>query len=236
MSTSSKYGRSLVLALVLIVALTLASCGGSGGADGGMGGMGDGGEQAAKKTEGKTEGKEGMKGMNHGGMNHGSGSMGSGMVMENGKYSDRAFIDAMVPHHQGAVDMAQVALDNAKHREVKALAEDIVSVQETEIEELRTIKEEVYGSSEVPTKMSAGEMEVMGMAMGPKELAKQDPFDKAFIDNMIPHHRSAIEMAEVALEKSDNSRLREIARAIVDTQEKEIARMEGWRKEWYPEG
>jgi uncharacterized protein (DUF305 family) len=240
MGTSSKYGRLLLLALVVIVALALASCGGSGGAGGGMEGMDHGGEQAAKNTEGKAEskaeGKEGMKGMDHGRMNHGSGDMASGMVMENGKYSDRAFIDAMVPHHQGAVDMAQVALDNAEHREVKALAENIVSAQEAEIEELRSIKEEEYGSSEVPTKMSAGQMEAMGMAIGPKELAKQEPFDKAFIDNMISHHESAIEMAEVALEKSDNPKIREIARAIVAAQEREIARMEGWRKEWYPEG
>src|SRR3712207_6362812 len=41
-----------------------------------------------------------------------SGSMGSGgmakqMIMENGEYSDEAFIDAMVPHHQGAIAMAE---------------------------------------------------------------------------------------------------------------------------------
>jgi len=44
-------------------------------------------------------------------MDHGSRGMGSKgiaeqMVMENGKYSDKAFIDAMVPHHQGAIEMA----------------------------------------------------------------------------------------------------------------------------------
>src|SRR5918998_2594639 len=103
MGTSSKYGRVLLLILVVAVALALASCGGSGGAGGGMEGMGHGGrEQAAKKTEGK----EGMQGMDHGEMNHGLADIASEMVMENGKYSDKAFIDAMVPHHQGAIDMA----------------------------------------------------------------------------------------------------------------------------------
>ena len=43
-------------------------------------------------------------------------------------------------------------------------------------------------------------------------------------------------MASVALENSENPRVREIARAIVDAQEREITRMEAWRKEWYPEG
>ena len=51
---------------------------------------------------------------------------------------------------------------------------------------------------------------------------------------MIPHHESAIAMANAALEGSDNPEIREIARAIVGAQEKEIARMEAWRQDWYP--
>ncbi len=44
------------------------------------------------------------------------------MVMPNGKYSDRAFIDAMVPHQEGAVEMAKVALKHAEYPEIKKLA------------------------------------------------------------------------------------------------------------------
>ena len=62
------------------------------------------------------------------------------MVMENGKYSDRAFIDAMVPHHQGAIAMAEVALKNAEHEEIKELSRNIISSQQSEIEELKSIK------------------------------------------------------------------------------------------------
>jgi Domain of unknown function (DUF305) len=43
------------------------------------------------------------------------------MLMENGEYSDERFIDAMVPHHQGAIEMAQVALEDAEHPEILAL-------------------------------------------------------------------------------------------------------------------
>ncbi len=53
---------------------------------------------------------------------------------------------------------------------------------------------------------------------------------------MIPHHRSAIEMASVALQETDNARIKEIAWAIVDAQKREIAQMQRWREEWYPQG
>ena len=235
MRASSKYGRFSLLALLLIALLLLPSCGGSSATGGGMQGMDHGGENEAKKPKGEAkseaQGEEGMRGMDHG-----SGGMASGMLTEDGEYSDERFIDAMVPHHQGAIDMAEVALGNAEHREVKELAEDIVSAQEAEIERLKGIKREEYGTSEVPTEMSAEEMEAMGMTMDPEELAEREPFDKAFIDNMIPHHESAIDMANAALKDSENPEIRQIARAIVDAQEREIERMRGWRNEWYPEG
>jgi uncharacterized protein (DUF305 family) len=70
----------------------------------------------------------------------------------------------------------------------------------------------------------------------PEELAQQRPFDKAFIDAMIPHHESAIEMARVAYDKSGNPKIKELASDIIDAQEREIGQMKQWRKEWYPEG
>jgi uncharacterized protein (DUF305 family) len=221
------------LALLLAVALLLAACGSAGGGQQGSGSTGDGEQGTGKKTGG-------MAGMDHSNMDHGSMGMGSGgmareMVMENGKYSDKAFIDAMVPHHEGAVDMAEVALNNAENEQIKQLAEDIVSAQEAEIEKLKSIKQQEFGTSEVPMEMSAQGMKAMGMT-DPEELVNKDPFDKAFIDAMIPHHRSAIEMASVALRESDNAQIKEIARAIVDAQETEIAQMQRWREQWFPEG
>ncbi len=141
----------------------------------------------------------------------------------------------MVPH-QGAVEMAEVALENAEHLQIRRLAEDIITSQEAEIEELKQIKEQEYGTSEVPMEMSQEEMRAMGMTADPQELANQEPFDRAFIDAMIPHHESAIEMAQVAYQKSDNPEIRALAEGIVEAQTREIAQMQGWRQQWYPEG
>lgn len=231
------YKRLGFAGLLTAVALVLASCGGMGGAgNGSNGGMDDMDHGEAQKEGGSTGEKSGMENMDDmEGMDGGSGDM-SGMLMEDGEYSDERFIDAMVPHHVGAVDMAEVALRNAEHPEIKQLSEDIISTQNAEIQELKSIKEEEFGTSEVPMRMDMQEMEEMGMMMNPENLEKEDPFDKAFIGNMTPHHESAVEMAEVALNSTDNPRIKDLAAGIIESQEREVSQMKQWREEWYPQG
>jgi uncharacterized protein (DUF305 family) len=50
---------------------------------------------------------------------------------------DKAFIEGMIPHHQGAIDMARAAQQSAKHQEIKDMAEDIISAQQSEIDMMR---------------------------------------------------------------------------------------------------
>ena len=136
--------------LLSAVALTAAACGGAGGGAGNMdhGGMGKDGGGEGENTV--------MEGTEHSKMDSGSGGMASGMLMENGRYSDKRFIDAMVPHHRGAVEMAEVALENAEHEETRQLSKAIVSAQEAGIEELKGIKQEVFGTSRVPMDVERG--------------------------------------------------------------------------------
>ena len=221
--------KTWLLTLLLAVTVILAACGGAGG---GQQGSGSGSEQEpAEKADGMDHSQ-----MNHGSMDMDSNGMARQMVMENGKYSDKAFIDAMVPHHQGAIEMARVALKNAEHAEIKELTRNIISSQQAEIEELKAIKKEEFGTSNVPMEMSPEQMRSMGVMMDPQELANREPFDKAFIDAMIPHHQSAIKMAEVAYEKSKNPRIKELAENIMSAQKREIEQMKQWRKDWYPQG
>jgi uncharacterized protein (DUF305 family) len=224
-----KYARSLLLpALVLVAVLALlVSCANFGG-------------EAAQGSSGS---EEDMQGMDHGEMSGmenmddnstDMGEMARQMVMPNGEYSDAAFVDAMVPHHEGAVEMAEVALENAEHEEVRTLAREIIDGQQAEIERFGQIRDRLGGS---PMEgMSEEEMNrTMGMTDA-QDLAGRRPFDRAFIDAMIPHHESAIEMANVALEESEDPEILEIAQGIVDAQEREIEQMRTWRDEWYPEG
>ena len=211
--------KAWLLALLLAVAFVLAACGGAGS------------DQQGDDSSGGGHGQ-----MGHGSMDMGSSGMAKQMVMENGNYSDKAFIDAMVPHHQGAIAMAEVALKNAEHEEIIQLSRNIISSQQAEIEELKSIKQEEFGTSNVPMETSQVQMRSMGMMMDPQQLANQKPFDEAFIDAMIPHHQSAVEMAQVALKNSDNRKIKELAENIIDAQQREIEQMRRWREQWYQEG
>jgi uncharacterized protein (DUF305 family) len=162
-----------------------------------------------------------------------SGNVAPEWLVVNGQYSDQRFIDMMVPHHMMAVQMAQIALQKGQHPEIKQLASSIISSQQREIQALKNLKKRLYGTSNTPTMMNPVDMANTGMLM-PDQLAQQHPFDRAFIDSMIPHHASAIDMASVALMRSTNPDIRRIARAIVDAQSQEIGHMIQWRKQWYP--
>ncbi len=225
--------KAWLLTLVLAAAFILTACGGAGGGQQGSGSGGEGEPGTAEKGGGMAEMDHDQ--MGHGSMGMGSDGMARQMVMQNGKYSDKAFINAMVPHHQGAIEMARVALENAEHEEIQEVSRNIVSTQQSEIEELKSIKQEEFGTSNVPMEMSMEQMRGMGM-MDPQSLADENPFDEAFIDAMIPHHQSAIGMAGVANEKSKNPRIKELAQNITSAQKREIEQMRGWRREWYPEG
>lgn len=221
-----RYTKLGLAGLLAATALLVASC----SAGGGMGNMDEGQmEKEGRASEGK------IMRMDHSKMDDGPGGMSSGIVMKNGDYSDERFIDAMVPHHEGAVDMAEVALQNAEHEQIKQLAEDIASAQEAEIEELKSIKQEEFGTSKIPMDVSMEQMHSMGIMTNPRSLADEDPFDRAFIDYMIPHHRSAIEMAQVAAAETDNPEIENLATNIVEAQKREISQMEQWRQQWYPQ-
>lgn len=164
-----------------------------------------------------------------------SGGTAPAELIVDGEYSDERFVDMMAAHHRMAIEMAKVARENGEHEEVGQLAEDMISAQQDEVEELSSIKEKNFGSSGVATTPNPAERTTFAMP-APDELAGRQPFDKAFIDSNIPHHASAIEMASVALMQSENSDIKRLARQIVDTQSQEVGKMIGWRQEWYPQG
>jgi uncharacterized protein (DUF305 family) len=148
-----------------------------------------------------------------------------------GEY-DQNFIDGMVPHHQAAIDMAKVAQRKAEHAELKALADAIASAQDGEIAQMKAWRKEWYGSDEIAPGNGGHQMAGMDTDLG--QLENAVPFDKAFIDAMIPHHQSAIDMAQEAIDKAKHKEIKELAVKIITAQHAEIDKMEVWRDAWYP--
>lgn len=143
---------------------------------------------------------------------------------------DRNFIDNMVPHHQLAVAMARLVLQKPKHQEVAQLARAIIAAQNGEITSMRTWRERWYGSSATPAKMAAS----TGMSsMGLDELKSAKDRERTFLEQMIPHHQSAITMATEARKAATHSKLRRLATQIIKAQKAEIGTMRAWLKRWY---
>lgn len=153
--------------------------------------------------------------------------MGQGNMGDSAAPYDARFIDSMIMHHQSAIEMANQALKEATKPEIKTLAQNIITAQESEITQLQGWRKAWYPDL-VPT---AG----LGMDMGAMKLDADTskPFDQRFIAAMIPHHEGAIAMAKDAQQKAEHPEIKTLAAAIVKAQEGEIAQMRQWRKEWF---
>ncbi|OYW85545.1 hypothetical protein B7Z17_02125, partial [Candidatus Saccharibacteria bacterium 32-49-10] len=142
-----------------------------------------------------------------------------------GEMYDRMFIANMITHHQGAVDMAKMALENAKHQELKDLAEAIILAQEKEITSMTAWQKKWgYPSTEGDTMMDHSSMGMMhSMDSMNAELAGRtgDTFDKAFLEQMITHHQSAIDMAAPGEKNAEHQELKDLTNVIVTNQTKE---------------
>jgi uncharacterized protein (DUF305 family) len=161
-----------------------------------------------------------------------------------GMQHDRHFIEQMIPHHQSAVEMADLALSRAKHPELKQLATNIKTAQTQEIKAMQGWYKQWYGVA-VPT-VSKGGMGMMGMGRGMPmhsgmmgmqtdltALKNASDFDRVFMAQMIPHHQMAVMMSSTIL-NSTHPELRSLAQSIIKSQTAEIQQMQQWSQDWYP--
>lgn len=158
-------------------------------------------------------------GGSHSGMHHTDGDM---------EMTEAAFVASMIPHHQGAVDMAQVVLDRSSRPELRELAKAIIASQAAEIEQMRA-----WQTDGTVAEADAGDMDSMMHGMSAEDLRSADDVDKAFIDAMIPHHESAVMMADQVKARTDNPEIANLADSIIAAQKREIAQMRQWREAWY---
>lgn len=105
--------------------------------------LGTGGAYAVMNREKASTSSDSMGGMDHSSMQMSSmdmDSMNAELKGKTGDDFDKMFLSLMTQHHQGAIDMATQAKQNAKHSELKTMADDIISAQTREIEQMKTWK------------------------------------------------------------------------------------------------
>ncbi|HAL29801.1 MAG TPA: DUF305 domain-containing protein [Coriobacteriia bacterium] len=149
--------------------------------------------------------------------------------------TDAMFIEEMIPHHEDAIVMAELAIDHAEHPEVEQLARNIIETQSAEIAQMQQWYEEWFdadvrdlgGSSRM---MGRG---MMGAPVDLEDLENAEQFDKAFIEAMVPHHQMGVMMSGMASSNTNRSEMRDLTESIIDGQRAEIAQMLEWYEEWY---
>jgi uncharacterized protein (DUF305 family) len=214
-----------LLALLFAVALMLASCAGAGSSSAEQGSS----EEQESGEQGGEESAEDMQGTEASGVAN-SQTMGS---FDEERPFDLQFIDQMIVHHQGAIMSSEHMIADSERPELRQLAENIQRSQSEQIEQMRAWREQWYPDAEPTSEMmDSTQMEgMMGEGHMQEEMMGGDTTDSMFLRMMIPHHQSAIDMSEQALERAEHPELRELAQQIIDEQTAEIGLMEGYLEE-----
>ena len=138
---------------------------------------------------------------------------------------DQLSIDMMIPHHESIITLAHVAEPWIQDERLRAVIENIVASQVAEIAELRDYRARWYGSAD-PLPMDEQTMMQLMLGMTTQMDAMMSQMDEAtlvamfcaaseadlaFIDLVIPHHQSAIDVSELALQQATHVEIRAFA-------------------------
>ena len=147
--------------------------------------------------------------------------------------ADQRFIVMMIPHHDGAIAMAELALTRAQRPQIRALAQQIKASQTAENAQMRRWSRQWYGADVPPWTAGGMGMGMPGMTTSLDMLRTAPDFDRAFIEQMIPHHRMGVMMASHAQWNTQHPELRQLEAAMVRVQSQEIEQMARWYRQWY---
>jgi len=172
---------------------------------------------------------------------------------------DIMFVRMMIPHHEGAIQMAELVPDRTDREELLDLRTEIIEEQEAEIDQMCTLLDEAgtTGCDEVGSMMPHEMQDMMheghmGGMMDPEDMqemmprehmmthddrrelrrAEDEEFDCLFAHHMTRHHEGAVVMSEYVIDEGESERIDDLAREIIEAQQEEIELMEEWQDEW----
>jgi uncharacterized protein (DUF305 family) len=142
---------------------------------------------------------------------------------------DVAFATNMIPHHQQAVDLAELVSDRTTNAQLVALANQISAAQQPEINVMKVLLVQWNENPDANSGHAGHGNTMQGMVdeatMTQLASLNDAEFDKLWLESMISHHQGAIEMAKAEIANGDNVDAKSLAENIVTTQEAEIGQM-----------
>lgn len=145
---------------------------------------------------------------------------------------DIDFLKGMIPHHQGAVDMAKVQLEYGQDGTLKRFTQRVIREQAREIRFMKINLETLQlerGAQPYADPQAIKAYEIVNENMHREmNMALSGQADKDFVKGMIPHHEGAVAMAKVVLEYGTDPNARRLAYDIINAQESEIYWMKNW--------
>lgn len=165
------------------------------------------------------EGAEGGSMMSNHELHHGGASL--------SPVSESAYLVDMIPHHEEAIRAARQLLVNTDREEMRSFARVIISVQQAEVDTMRRWLAERYPD----INQVSGYMPMMGDYSG----MTGDAVDRAFLEDMIPHHMTAVMMSRQLVQKNIvvHDDVEPFATTIAKTQSEEISQMMVWLPLWF---
>lgn len=168
---------------------------------------------------------------------------------------DLIFLDAMIPHHKVAIDLATVLMERSGRSELRDLAATTIEIRTAELAVMTGWRSEWYPDTPVLSErqlvdamnMKLADNPGVGGVAGLEEMggahmaddiralcAAGDDIDIVFIDTLIAQNSSSIILARESVEQAVHRELKEVSDAMIATQQFEIDQTLAWREAWFP--
>ena len=152
---------------------------------------------------------------------------GMGMMHHMRVSSEFNYLAQMIPHHQEAIDTAQVILARTSRPEMRQFAQNIIQVQTAEIAQMKNWLNQWYPGRNISVSY-VPMMRDLSQLQG-------DALDQTFLQDMIKHHMGAVMMSQMLLNHNlvKHQAVRPFAENIATSQRREIQQMQTWLMAWF---
>lgn len=141
--------------------------------------------------------------------------------------SEFAYLARMIPHHEEAIDSAELLLEGTDRPEMEAFARDIIDTQSAEVAQMQEWLADEYPGRDVSVDYEPMMRDLSGL--------QGDELDQAFLEDMVGHHMAAVMMSQqlLAADLAERPEVVPFAEQIRDGQHAEIIQMRGWLADWF---